>query len=80
MTDDEPRTIRLSDRTTEDDLQPIPGRTYTSEQLAAMHHTAPSTVRHWRRAGTGPDYFMAGKRVLYRGEDILAWRAAGGTR
>lgn len=31
------------------------------------------TLERWRSEGSGPVYVKAGRRVLYRREDLLAW-------
>lgn len=45
----------------------------TTEELAGELKTPTATLRYWRAAGKGPRYFKAGKRVLYRREDVDAW-------
>ncbi len=35
------------------------------------------TLERWRIEGTGPVYIKAGRRVLYRRDDIEQWLAAG---
>ena len=32
-----------------------------------------STLRSWRKAGTGPPWFRAGRRCLYRLDWLLDW-------
>ena len=46
----------------------------TTEELAAMCHVSPNTVRYWRHINTGSKHFrMGGKRVFYRSEDVEEW-------
>ena len=45
----------------------------TTEEVAAVCRTSPSTVRYWRHHGLGPQGFRAGRRVLYRRSDVAAW-------
>jgi DNA-binding transcriptional MerR regulator len=48
----------------------------TTEELAAMCHVAPNTVRYWRHVGQGPKHFkVGGKRVFYKPEDVERWIA-----
>lgn len=48
----------------------------TTEEVAKLFRTSPSTVRYWRHAKTGPKSFKAGRRVLYAREDVTAYIAA----
>ena len=32
-----------------------------------------ATLRYWRHLGTGPRRFRAGRRVLYRRDDLHSW-------
>jgi DNA-binding transcriptional MerR regulator len=51
----------------------------TTEEVAKLYRTSPSTVRYWRHMGKGPKSFKRGRRVLYAREDIEAdLRAARG--
>lgn len=34
------------------------------------------TLRYWRHAGTGPESFKLGRRVVYRRSAVDAWIAA----
>lgn len=34
---------------------------------------SPGSLERWRSLGTGPQFIKAGRRVLYRREDLLAW-------
>lgn len=58
-------------------LSPFPPQlVITTEQLAQICDVCPGTVRNWRFAGKGPDYFhVAGSKspVLYRIESVRKW-------
>jgi excisionase family DNA binding protein len=45
----------------------------TTDEVAEMLRTSPSTVRQWRHAGTGPQGVKVGKRVLYRADEVTRW-------
>lgn len=47
----------------------------TTEEVAEYFRTVPATVRYWRHIGKGPRSFKAGRRVLYRKGDVLAWES-----
>lgn len=50
------------------------GKTFmTTEEVAALLRTSPSTLRHWRRSGYGPSYIKLGRHVLYVAESLDAW-------
>jgi|GEM_PF-1561225 len=53
----------------------IPDRYYTPEQVAAYFHVAQKTLASWRSSGEGPPFYKLG-RILYRGDDLLAWSAS----
>jgi len=42
----------------------------TEQQAAASLRHSVSTLRRWRRAGTGPTFVRFGRVILYRVEDI----------
>lgn len=48
-------------------------RNYTTTEVAERYRTAESTVRYWRHAGIGPRGVKIGRRVLYRGSELLRW-------
>lgn len=48
----------------------------TTEEVAAIARTAPSTVRHWRHMGTGPRGIKRGRRVLYPQSAVERWLAS----
>jgi predicted site-specific integrase-resolvase len=48
---------------------------YTSDALAERYGTTAETVKYWRRKGTGPRWFRAGKRVFFRESDVASWEA-----
>ena len=45
----------------------------TTQEVADLLRTTPSTLRHWRYTGTGPVGVRIGKRVLYRRHAVEAW-------
>ncbi len=45
----------------------------TTEEVAAMCRTRPTTVKYWRHIGYGPPGAKVGKRILYRRSDVQAW-------
>lgn len=47
----------------------------TTEEVAEIARTAPSTVRYWRMKGTGPRGRLIGRRVLYAESDVERWLA-----
>ena len=51
-------------------------RIYTPDELAERYRLSPETLAAWRKKGTGPRYFRAGKHARYRESDVLAWDAA----
>lgn len=51
-------------------------RHLTTEEVAALCRTVPSTVRWWRHCSQGPTSFRVGKRVLYDREDVERWLQA----
>lgn len=48
-------------------------RMLTTEEVAELARTVPSTVRHWRQTGKGPHGVKRGKRVLYPESAVQAW-------
>ena len=45
----------------------------TEQELADYCHVHVSTVRNWRRAGTGPPVHWAGTKPRYRRAEVDAW-------
>ncbi len=45
----------------------------TQEELAQVLDVTSDTLREWRRLKQGPDFVKAGKNVMYRERDVLAW-------
>jgi predicted DNA-binding transcriptional regulator AlpA len=45
----------------------------TEEELAARYGVRPETARDWRKKRTGPKWFKAGQKVLYRESAVEAW-------
>ena len=50
-----------------------PDQLYGTSDKALLALGNPSTLAHWRCEGRGPAYIRLGKRVLYRGSDLLEW-------
>ena len=48
-------------------------RMLTTEEVAAIARTSPSTVRYWRHTGKGPQGVRRGRRVLYPESAVRAW-------
>lgn len=46
---------------------------YTTNEVAALLRTSPSTVRYWRYTGKGPDSIKPGKAVLYPRRAVDDW-------
>ena len=42
----------------------------TTEALARRWHVSPKTVAGWRARGDGPRFFVIGRSIRYRLEDI----------
>lgn len=53
--------------------QTPPDPLLTTEEVASICRTSPSTVRYWRYTGYGPRGFRAGRRVLYRSSEVARW-------
>lgn len=51
----------------------IPPGLLTTGDVATVFRTSESTIRYWRQQKTGPRSFKAGRRVLYRSEDVSAY-------
>jgi DNA-binding transcriptional MerR regulator len=49
----------------------------TTEEVAEVARTAPSTVRYWRMIGKGPHSVKRGRRVLYPQSALEDWLANG---
>lgn len=45
----------------------------TTEEVAELTRTSPSTVRYWEHIGSGPPSFKVGRRRLYAEEDVQSW-------
>lgn len=43
--------------------------------LAQLLSVSERTLERWRVEGTGPSFVKAGRRVLYRREDVEKWLA-----
>ncbi|MEU5668966.1 helix-turn-helix domain-containing protein [Micromonospora sp. NPDC047753] len=51
-------------------------RYLTTEEVAEVARTSPSTVRYWRHIGKGPRGIKRGKRVLYAESAVTQWLSA----
>lgn len=45
----------------------------TTEEVAQIARTSPSTVRFWRHQGRGPEGVKRGRRVLYAQSGVERW-------
>lgn len=45
----------------------------TTEEVAEVTRTSPSTVRYWRHIGKGPHSIKRGRRVLYPQSGVERW-------
>lgn len=45
----------------------------TEGDLSLVTGNAPATIEYWRKAGEGPSYIRAGKRVLYPRAAVADW-------
>lgn len=50
-----------------------PDTVYSAEDVAARGIANYSTLAKWRHHKIGPPYLRLGKRVGYRGRDLLDW-------
>ena len=41
-----------------------------NEESAAFLKVSPATLNTWRSRGLGPKYYKAGRRVLYKSQDL----------
>lgn len=48
----------------------------TTEEVAAIARTSPSTVRYWHARGTGPRSAKIGRRRLYPRDELETWLTA----
>lgn len=48
----------------------------TTEEVAEIARTSPSTVRYWRHIGKGPRGVKRGRRVLYPESGVTEWMTA----
>jgi hypothetical protein len=49
---------------------------FTPAELADELNLKVTTLKAWRRKGTGPNHTTIGKKVLYRRATVIAWIAA----
>jgi hypothetical protein len=45
----------------------------TTDELAELIRTPPSTLRYWRHIRKGPPSFKIGKRAIYDSAEVDAW-------
>jgi len=45
----------------------------TTQEVADLLRTSPSTLHHWRYKNRGPRAFNTGRQVLYRRSDVELW-------
>ena len=50
-----------------------PDALYLVDDPALLKIGPPGTLANWRCQGKGPAYLRLGKRVCYRGRDLLDW-------
>lgn len=50
-------------------------KVYTQDEVAERYHLEPLTLTTWRHRGTGPKWFRAGKRAMYREAALAEWEA-----
>jgi hypothetical protein len=48
----------------------------TPEELAGEFNLKVTTLKAWRRKGTGPNHTTIGKKILYRRATVIAWISA----
>ena len=46
---------------------------FTEDEASRYLGLARATLRNWRCSGEGPAFVKAGRRILYRIEDLRAW-------
>jgi Helix-turn-helix domain len=56
-------------------LVPLPGVAYTTPEAAVFLRLRKNTLENWRMTGGHPElrFYRLGRRVVYLGEDILAF-------
>jgi hypothetical protein len=52
------------------------GQLLTPAELAEREEVTLGTVYNWNHTGKGPRYTRIRRRVMYRLEDVEAWKAA----
>lgn len=45
----------------------------TTREAASIVHQEEGTLAQWRYLGTGPRYYKAGRKPLYKRSEVLAW-------
>ncbi len=48
----------------------------TQQRLSNLINVSERTLERWRVEGSGPTYVKAGRKVLYRPDDVDGWLAA----
>jgi len=46
---------------------------YSPNDLEKAQIAKKQTLAQWRHESRGPAYIKSGRRVLYRGDDVLTW-------
>src|ERR1700733_16188870 len=50
----------------------------TEKETCARYRFHPKTLQAYRREGGGPPFMRAGKKILYRADEVEAWLRRGG--
>lgn len=48
-------------------------RIWTPQEVAERYEVSERTLEDWRRRGTGPRFFRAGRHPRYRDSALAAW-------
>lgn len=54
----------------------LPEKYYRPSAEELRQIAAVQTLASWRHKKVGPPYTLSGSRVLYKGEDLIAWLEA----
>lgn len=54
-------------------MEPTTPTFLTVEELAARYRVTETTVHNWRKHGTAPPSFRAGRQIRFPLEGVLAW-------
>lgn len=47
-----------------------------TQEAASFIGVKADTVKHWRKRHQGPPFIRAGRRIVYRTQDLIAWQEA----